>query len=75
MKYLLLLAVVLLGAWVWRSGRLAGQQQKKPASRPAAEPQDMVRCQLCSVHLPKTDAVPGKLGIYCSDEHRQRVEP
>lgn len=75
MKYLLVLAVVLIGVWLWRSGRLADQQRKAPPSKPAAEPQDMVRCQLCSVHFPKADSVPGKLGAYCSVEHRQRAEP
>jgi uncharacterized protein len=34
----------------------------------------MVCCRQCGVHTPKTDAVTGKLGVYCCVEHRQSSE-
>jgi uncharacterized protein len=31
----------------------------------------MVRCPVCSLHLPRNDALPGTSGrLYCSHEHR-----
>jgi uncharacterized protein len=35
----------------------------------------MVACAHCGLHLPATDAVQGKQGIYCSNAHRQAREP
>ena len=72
MKYLLVLAVVLVALCLWRSSRRSDRQQP-PAAPPAAS-QDMVRCQVCSVHLPRTDALPGPDGqFYCCQEHRLRA--
>lgn len=72
MKYLLVLAVVLVALWLWRNSRRPDRQQP-PAAPPAAS-QDMVRCQVCSVHLPRTDALPGPDGLfYCCHEHRLRA--
>lgn len=73
MKLLLVLAVVLIGVWLWRSGRQADVAPKKPPPTPA-QPQDMVSCALCAVHVPQADAVAGRQGLYCSVEHRQRAE-
>lgn len=79
MKLLLVLAVVLLGVWLWRSGRgspSSGGQAKPPsASTPPAPPQDMVACALCGLHVPRSEAVEGRQGRYCCSEHRQRAEP
>lgn len=76
MKFLLFLAVVLLGAWLWRSGRRnntpSGPEAPTP---PPAGPQDMVRCARCGVHLPHDEAVVGRIGLYCSNEHQQQAEP
>ena len=73
MKFLLIVALVLVVFWVWKSGRrvLPGKGEAPPAAKPEGKPQDMVRCQVCAVHLPRTDAVTGQDGrIYCSAEHR-----
>jgi uncharacterized protein len=75
MKFLLLLALVAVAYLLWRNSRLRGQGPKQP-QKPAAsgEPQDMVRCPVCSVHLPRADAVTGANGLlYCSQEHRLRA--
>jgi len=73
MKYALILGLVLVVIWLWRSSR------KKMASPPAARAQvakstEVVACAVCSVHLPRTDAVAGKHGLYCSAAHRQQED-
>ncbi len=74
MKYLLVLAVVLVAAWVWRNNRRLSKDDKPAAPTPPGLPQDMVRCPVCSVHLPRTDALPGPDGrLYCCQEHRLRA--
>lgn len=69
MKYLVLIAVVLLVAWYWRNSRRADEPPRsKPA--PPGTPQDMVQCPVCMVRLPRADALPGPGGqLYCCNEH------
>jgi uncharacterized protein len=78
MKYLLVLAVILVAFWVWRNNRLTdGDPTQKPASRkqPAPRPPTiMVACLHCGTHLPESEAVQGRQGAYCSTEHRQLRE-
>lgn len=77
MKYLIVLAVVLVGIWFWRNNRRA-ELRDKPAARPRdeslAEPTEIVACAVCAVHLPRIDALPGGRGVYCSDAHRRQAE-
>lgn len=73
MKYLLVLAVLVVAWLVWRSGRRdAGRPAApRPGTAPAL-PRDMVRCPVCAVHLPRPDALPGASGrLYCCAEHRR----
>ncbi|MES2936940.1 MAG: PP0621 family protein [Pseudomonadota bacterium] len=78
MKYLLILALVVVVYMWWRNGRIA-QAQSQTQARPGAAPQaagaqDMVCCPVCSVHLPRGEAVAGGDGrLYCSQEHRLRA--
>jgi len=81
MKYLLVLAVLWVAIWLWRKNRReemhdamreraakARQQQRTAASQPQA----MVRCAHCGLHLPATDAIAGPGGaVYCSTAHRE----
>ncbi len=73
MKYLLILAIVLIAVWLWRNNRREEKKQAPPAAKaPLPAPQDMVRCPVCSVHLPRSDALPGPGGqLYCCREHQQ----
>ncbi len=73
MKYLVLLVVVGVGLWLWRSGRAQSRVQRPPASSPQ-QAQAMIECGLCHVHVPQADAVSGARGQYCSIEHRQQAE-
>jgi uncharacterized protein len=72
MKLLLVLGVLLVAYLLWRAGRMSGQDRHEHRGDAAAgKPQDMVRCPVCSVHLPRGDAVAGADGrLYCSQEHR-----
>ncbi len=74
MKYLVLLLVVFAVIWFLRANRRSDERDETPPKRPAlGEPQDMVRCPVCSLHLPRTDALPGPDGrLYCCAEHRAR---
>lgn len=76
MKYLLVLAIVLVVIWFLRNNRPADEpRQRNRPSPPDARPQDMVQCPVCSVHLPRADALPGPDGrLYCCAEHRLRAE-
>ena len=75
MKIFLVLALVLAGVWLFRlNRRSAGRKSARPVGEPATKALDMVRCRQCDTHLPKSDAIAGKQGIYCSLEHRQQAE-
>jgi uncharacterized protein len=76
MKYLLIIAIVLLVLWLWRGSRRE-DRDAGAAARPGAgvQQQDMIRCPVCSVHFPRADALPGPDGrLYCCAEHRSRAE-
>lgn len=76
MKYLLLIVIVLAVVWYVRNNRRADSpRDDKPAPKaPAGDPQDMVECPVCLVHLPRTDALPGPNGrLYCCADHRLRA--
>ena len=75
MKYLVLIAILVLAYVAWRNGRLheASHRTPEPRRGPPALPQDMVRCPVCSVHLPKGEAVAGTSGrLYCTHDHRAK---
>jgi uncharacterized protein len=75
MKYLLLFALLFVAWLLWRNARVRDDSagSRRPGA-PPADPQEMVSCPVCGVHLPRADAVPGARGIlYCSPEHRQRA--
>ena len=74
MKYLLVLVLAFVVYLLWRKakGGKSGPPGNVAQSGPA--PQDMVRCPVCSVHLPASDAVKGRVALYCSAEHRDQQE-
>lgn len=74
MKYLLVLAIVLVALWYWRNSRRGEARKNKSGPKSTAQPQDMVQCPVCLVHLPRSDALPGPDGrLYCCAEHRLRA--
>lgn len=73
MKYVLLIAIVWVAYMLWRKGRIAAPPDGSSPRAGAGQPQDMVCCPVCSVHLPRAEAVAGPDGrLFCSQEHRLR---
>ena len=72
MKYLLVLALVLVIFWVWRSSRTRSStghdQTRKPDGQ--AVKTEIVECDVCHLHLPRSDALIGTDGTFCSHAHR-----
>lgn len=80
MKYAIVILVVLLGVWLWRKNRADDRSDFAAKAKgrdiaPNGVPQIMVSCAVCGVHLPQSDALPGKKLHYCSIAHRQQREP
>ncbi|GAB3771512.1 hypothetical protein GCM10028796_40450 [Ramlibacter monticola] len=76
MKYLLLFAVLFVAYMLWRNARVTDERETRSRRPPPpADPQEMVSCPVCGLHLPRSEAVPGQRGIlYCSNEHRLRAD-
>jgi uncharacterized protein len=77
MKYILLLAVVLGTLWLMRSLRKPKLPPQPGATPPPASPsgpEDMVSCAQCGVHLPRSESLPGRGGVFCSEAHRGLFE-
>jgi uncharacterized protein len=74
MKYLVVLLVVVLVLWLARAARRTPAPRKPPpAQRPPAI-EEMVRCAHCGVHLPRSEALPGRGGLFCGASHRAEHE-
>jgi uncharacterized protein len=70
MKYLLVVLVVAVVAWLLLRPRKA---EPPRAQRPAPEKpglQEMLQCRHCGVHLPRAEALVDERGAFCSDAHR-----
>lgn len=81
MKYLLVLAVLVVAYLIWkRNRRLEAEQRdsqnaaKGSSQHAPATPDAMVTCRHCGLHLPQADAIQGSLGYYCGQEHRRLAE-
>lgn len=75
MKFALLILLVFIGVLLWRNRRPTDPTVHKNDKQPEHVPLDMVRCCLCSVHVPVADAIQGNNGPYCCVDHRQHAEP
>jgi uncharacterized protein len=74
-KGLLVLLVVLVGVWFWRS-RASAISQRPPASPdPTPTPLDTVACNHCQVHIPRAEAIQGQPRSYCGQDHLHLSEP
>ena len=72
MKLLLLLAAVFVLLWLLRSAARRGRMP--PRAAPPPEPQAMLQCSHCGLHLPRNEALPGRGGVFCGEAHRQAYE-
>ena len=78
MKYLLVILLIVVVFWLWRSGRPNPKKTAQPDRRPGKLPEEkevleMVACGVCHVHLPKSEALIGRDGFYCSETHRREA--
>lgn len=71
---ILLLVVLLLLWWKQRSPSRARDAAAPPPAPKPSGPEPMLRCAECGLHLPGSQALPGKGGVFCSAEHRGRHE-
>ena len=74
MKFVLFLLAVFVLLWLLR-----GSQRRRtppPMAHPPTptEPQPMLACAHCGVHLPRDEALPGRGGVFCGDAHRAAFE-
>lgn len=75
LRVLLLLALVVAVILWWKHSQRGRREAASPPPVPApAGPEAMVRCAECGLHLPASQALPGRGGVFCSAEHRQRHE-
>jgi len=67
-KIILLFLGLLLAWWI-----LKGYRRRVDGSetRPDGAPEDMVRCERCGVHLPRSESLVAGGKHYCSVEHRR----
>ena len=68
MKFLLLVALLMLVGWLWSKKKNRPPQTPLPPVVPAER---MVACSHCQVHLPESDALSSQGQFYCSEAHRQ----
>jgi uncharacterized protein len=73
MKILLFLVAVFALLWLLRG---AQSRRAPPTGRSPgpAEPQPMLACAQCGVHLPRDEALTGRGGVFCSSAHRATFE-
>jgi uncharacterized protein len=82
MKYVLIFGLVLVVVWLWRSSRqvrkrdTSDENKHQTSTKPGAvmKTTEIIACSLCHVHLPRTEALAGKHGLYCSAAHRQQAD-
>lgn len=68
MTKLLLLVVVALAVALWlrHASRARGER-----ADPSTRIEDMARCKVCGVHLPRSEAIESQGRTYCCDAHRR----
>jgi uncharacterized protein len=67
-KFLLLIAVFIVAYAVIRNS-----SRRRDAGReaPPAGAEDMVRCKVCGVHLPRSESLTSGGENFCSEEHQR----
>lgn len=72
MRLLLFLAGLFLVYLVLKSYYRSLQSPPKPPDKPATEgAEDMVRCVVCGVNVPRSEAILSRGEFFCSEEHRR----
>lgn len=64
----IVVVTLLLVLWFKSMGRRGPRDDKNQPGRGEAE--DMVRCHVCGVNLPRSEALLSRGHFYCSEQHR-----
>jgi uncharacterized protein len=72
MKLVLFLVLGLVIVWMLRASvrRRDAAPGSKPQTQPGPQAEDMVACAQCGMHLPRSEALPGRGGLFCGEAHR-----
>jgi uncharacterized protein len=76
-KFLLVIAVFIVVYLLLRNVASKGASARESAStgggskNAASKLEDMVRCGICGVHLPTSEAITSRGDFFCSKEHLQ----
>lgn len=70
MAKLIFIVLVTIGLVLWF--KHMGRPKRDIEAKKKGEVEDMVRCQVCGVNLPRSEAILSQGRIYCCEEHRRR---
>lgn len=70
MKYLLWLAIIAVVWWLWSKRKAAADLPAQPDDR---QPERMVTCAHCGVHLPVSEGIVDEGQTYCCEAHREQA--
>ena len=72
--FFLLLAAVAYAAWRWLQGqqRLGGGRDDQRARRDQRSEEMMVRCDVCGLNVPQSEALSENGRWFCGEEHRRK---
>ncbi|MBI4205809.1 MAG: preprotein translocase subunit YajC [Betaproteobacteria bacterium] len=69
-KIILLVLGLLLAYWILKTFRKRVDKPDRPPQTGAGE--DMVRCEHCGIHLPRSESLTTRGHFYCSPEHQRQ---
>lgn len=70
MTKILFVIVVTIGLVLWF--KHMGRAKRDLDAKKQTEVEDMVRCQVCGVNMPRSEAILSQGRIYCCEDHRLR---
>ena len=69
-KLLFIIGVTILVVFFIKRAARRGGDISGP--KPGKDVEDMVRCHVCGVNLPRSEALMSRGEVYCCEEHRQK---
>jgi uncharacterized protein len=73
-KFLLVIAVFIVFYLFLRNHAKRSGEVPPPPHSASKHGEDMVRCRVCGVHLPTSEAVTSRGDFFCSKEHLQLAD-
>jgi len=69
MRFLVLIALVVLAVWLIRRALRAPAKDVEVQNKTEAKGGELVQCEHCGMYLPRAEARQAAGRLYCSDEH------